>query len=141
MKTKVIIGGVIVAWVAFWAIVKPGENVAQAPEAPTAAIVDIQIPDILTETAQIGQRMFDAKCAQCHGPNATGQRDVAPPLVHRIYEPSHHGDEAFQRAVSVGVPQHHWPFGNMPPVEGLTRGDVSLIIGYIRELQRANGIN
>ena len=58
-----------------------------------------------------------------------------------IYEPSHHGDEAFQRAAAVGVRGHHWPFGDMPPVEGVTRGDVTMIIAYIRELQRANGIN
>jgi len=29
----------------------------------------------------------------------------------------------------------------MPPVEGLTQGDVKMIAGYVRELQRANGIN
>jgi len=29
----------------------------------------------------------------------------------------------------------------MPAVEGLTRGDIKMIIAYIRELQRANGIN
>jgi hypothetical protein len=29
----------------------------------------------------------------------------------------------------------------MPPVEGLTRGDVAMVIDYIREIQRANGIN
>jgi hypothetical protein len=29
----------------------------------------------------------------------------------------------------------------MHPVEGVTTGDVAMIIAYIRELQRANGIN
>jgi hypothetical protein len=28
----------------------------------------------------------------------------------------------------------------MPPVEGLTRGDVAMVVAYIREIQRANGI-
>ena len=65
---------------------------------------------------------------------------VAPPLIHKIYEPSHHGDESFQRAVAVGVRAHHWKFGNMPAIEGLTRGDVKAIIAYVRELQEANGI-
>ena len=72
---------------------------------------------------------------------ATGTEEIAPPLFHKIYEPSHHADESFQRAVSLGVRAHHWPFGNMPAIEGLTRGDVTMIIAYIRELQRANGIN
>ena len=73
--------------------------------------------------------------------NAVGQDGVAPPLVHKIYEPSHHGDESFQRAAAVGVRAHHWSFGDMPAVEGITRGDVTMIVAYIRELQRANGIN
>jgi hypothetical protein len=28
----------------------------------------------------------------------------------------------------------------MPAVEGLTDGDVKMVVAYIRELQRANGI-
>tara|TARA_B110000008_G_C16932274_1_gene549215 strand:+ start:291 stop:479 length:189 start_codon:yes stop_codon:yes gene_type:complete len=59
----------------------------------------------------------------------------------QIYETSHHGDESFQRAVSLGVQAHHWRFGDMPPMKGLTQGDVKLIIDYVRELQLANGIN
>lgn len=105
------------------------------------AIVAISLPANLSDNAQVGKVAFEAKCAVCHGLNAVGQADIAPPLVHKIYEPSHHGDEAFQRAVAVGVRGHHWPFGSMPPVEGLTRGEVQMIVAYIRELQRANGIN
>ena len=47
---------------------------------------------------------------------------------------------AVQRAVARGVRAHHWRFGDMPRVEGLTRGDVAAIVAYVRELQRANGI-
>ncbi len=105
------------------------------------ALVEIVMPAELSANAQIGQTAYEAKCAACHGVNSVGQDGVAPPLVHVIYEPSHHGDEAFQRAVAMGVRGHHWPFGNMPAVEGLTRGDVAMIVAYIRELQQANGIN
>ena len=104
-------------------------------------LANVILPKTLSQNAQNGKRSFEAKCATCHGVNAAGQDGVAPPLVHKIYEPSHHGDESFQRAVSMGVQAHHWRFGNMPPVEGLTRGDVKMIISYIRELQRSNGIN
>ena len=106
-----------------------------------ATLADVLVPETLSQNAQIGQLGYAAKCAACHGENAAGQNGIAPPLVHIIYEPSHHGDEAFQRAAEVGVRGHHWPFGDMPPVEGVTRGDVNMIIAYIRELQRANGIN
>jgi len=40
----------------------------------------------------------------------------------------------------VGVRAHHWKFGNMPAIEGLTRADVKAIIAYVRELKRQNGI-
>jgi len=86
-----------------------------------------------------GKTLFDANCAACHGPNATGT-DQGPPLVHIIYEPSHHGDASFYRAVALGARAHHWRFGNMPAVEGVTEADVAQIIGYVRALQRANGI-
>jgi mono/diheme cytochrome c family protein len=104
-------------------------------------LANVLMPETLSQNAQIGQLAFEAKCAACHGVNAAGKDRIAPPLIHIIYEPNHHGAEAFQRAAAEGVRGHHWPFGNMPPVEGVTRGDVAMIIAYIRELQRANGIN
>ena len=104
-------------------------------------MVQMRLPETLSEDAQIGKVAFEAKCAVCHGTNAAGQDGVAPPLVHKIYEPSHHGDGSFLVAVRNGVRAHHWRFGNMPPVDGLTEGDVKMIVAYVRELQRANGIN
>ena len=106
-----------------------------------APIVEVTLPEELSANAEIGKRAFEAKCAVCHGANAAGQNGVAPPLVHKIYEPSHHADMAFVMAAQNGVRAHHWNFGNMPPVEGLTQGDVMMIATYVRELQRANGIN
>ena len=129
-----------VGGLAFWFTMGLDSQVVQPPEEPTSAIVEIMVPESLSANAQIGKAAFEAKCSVCHGINAVGQTGVAPPLVHKIYEPSHHSDESFQSAVSNGVRQHHWPFGNMLPVEGLTREDVTMIIAYVRELQRANGI-
>ncbi|WP_424943653.1 c-type cytochrome [Aliiroseovarius crassostreae] len=127
---------------AFWVGVQ-GETSAPsdqiAGQAQKSIVPDLVLPE-LTDTAQIGKKIFDTACASCHGANAAGQDGVAPPLVHKIYEPSHHADEAFQRAAAVGVRAHHWPFGSMPPVEGISRGEVAMITRYIRELQRANGI-
>lgn len=117
------------------------EQTAQQPVMPGAPLVMVNLPATLTEAEQIGQRAFDASCATCHGPNAAGRNGSGPPLVHIIYEPSHHGDEAFQRAAALGVQAHHWRFGNMPAVPGLTRADVATIISYVRALQRANGID
>ena len=104
-------------------------------------LAEVLVPETLSQNAQTGKLGFEAKCLVCHGVNAAGQDGVAPPLVHIIYEPSHHGDESFQRAVAMGVRGHHWPFVDMPPVGGVTRADVTKITVYIRELQLANGIN
>ena len=104
------------------------------------AIVDVSLPAELSPQAQIGKRAFEVACSACHGLNAAGQNGVAPPLVHITYEPNHHGEGAFLAAAQNGVQAHHWDFGNMPPIEGLTSGDVRAIVQYIRELQRENGI-
>lgn len=137
----------LAAGVAAYALYPSGKATRQAaaegapPSAPGAAIVQVALPAQLTSEAQMGQRAYEAACAACHGLNGAGQDGVAPPLVHIIYEPNHHGDESFQRAVALGVQSHHWDFGNMAPVPGLTRADVATIVNYIRELQRENGIN
>jgi len=43
-------------------------------------------------------------------------------------------------AAKNGVRSHHWRFGDMPPVDGVTNADVMMIARYIRELQKENGI-
>jgi cytochrome c2 len=88
---------------------------------------------------QVGETTFNATCAACHGKQAAGT-DHGPPLVHKIYEPNHHGDQAFQYAAANGVRAHHWEFGNMPKVDGVTPGDVDQIVKYVRWLQRQAGI-
>lgn len=104
-------------------------------------IAQVTLPAEFSTNAQIGERVFEAKCVACHGVNAAGQNGIAPPLVHKIYEPNHHGDASFLLAAKNGVRSHHWKFGDMPPVEGLTDADVKMVVVYVRELQRANGIN
>lgn len=126
----------VVVFAGVYVIIPKGpEPVTQGP-----ALAEVKVP-ALTELQEQGKQAFDAKCAKCHGANAAGQDGVAPPLIHKIYEPSHHGDAAIARAAKQGAQQHHWPFGNMPPVEGITDAEIAVIIEYIRALQRANGIN
>ncbi len=116
-------------------------NAATAPSlSSSTGMVAVKQPAAHSELAQMGKQAFEATCATCHGDNAAGQDGVAPPLVHKIYEPGHHSDMAYFMAVDNGVRAHHWAFGNMPPVAGLTKGDVKAIVAYVRELQRENGI-
>ena len=104
------------------------------------ALAVVTVPE-LTSGAEAGKAVYDAKCANCHGAKAAGVDGKGPPLVHKIYEPGHHGDFAFLRAVAEGARQHHWKFGDMEPVKGVSEADTNRILVYVRELQRANGIN
>ena len=136
---------VLVIFAAGWWVLarhNGGQGPAGAAAVETgASMVEVQLPDTLSAQALIGQRGFEGLCAQCHGENAAGRQGFGPPLVHRIYEPSHHADAAFLLAAQNGVRAHHWNFGSMPPVDGVTPADVMAITAYVRELQRANGIN
>lgn len=143
MKPILYISAVLLIAGVSYAVWPVGENPAKrSASSPTtgAVLANVIVPDALSENAQIGKRVYEARCATCHGINAAGQDGIAPPLIHKVYEPSHHADESFQRAAALGVRAHHWPFGDMPAVEGIGRGDVTLIIAYVRELQRKNGI-
>ena len=102
-------------------------------------MVSVSVPRLSADEAT-GGHLFRTYCSSCHGANADGRMGMGPPLVHKIYEPSHHGDDAFLLAAMNGVRQHHWDFGNMPPVEGITPQAVAAIVTYVRALQRANGI-
>jgi len=90
------------------------------------------------ELAQ-GKTLFEQNCSVCHGPAGDGTAQ-GPPLVHIVYEPNHHADAAFILAARNGVRAHHWRFGDMAPVPGVTDEMVLEIVGYIRWLQRQVGI-
>ncbi|MGR3757147.1 MAG: c-type cytochrome [Tranquillimonas sp.] len=146
LASLVAAGVAVLAWTALSPASEPeaaGHSMTPPDTSQVAqgdAIVQVALPAQLSPEAEMGKRAFEAKCAACHGQNAAGQNGVAPPLVHKIYEPNHHGDDAFLRAAKTGVQSHHWNFGNMPPIQGLTDGDVKYIARYVRELQKENGI-
>lgn len=103
-------------------------------------MVNVIVPE-LSGAEKSGEAKFLQFCATCHGVAGSGTKGLAPPLIHKIYEPNHHGDIAFYYAAERGVKSHHWPFGNMQPVKGIKKSDVRDIILYIRAVQRENGIN
>lgn len=86
-----------------------------------------------------GQLLYDKYCSSCHGIDLTGS-DKGPPLLHPFYKPSHHGDQAFYRAALQGARQHHWEFGDMPPVEGMTAGKMDKVVPYLRYYQQQKKI-
>ena len=109
-----------------------GLSLSAAPVAQSAA-------SKLPAEFQPGEAKFNTLCARCHGPEGIGTKQ-GPPLVHKIYEPNHHGDAAFQRAAANGVRAHHWQFGDMPKIDGVKPEEVDQIVKYVRWLQRQAGI-
>lgn len=86
-----------------------------------------------------GANLYSQACARCHGADLRGTNQ-GPPFLDAIYRPGHHADGAFLFAVRGGSRAHHWNFGNMPPIPGLTDEQVGAITGFVREQQRAAGI-
>ncbi len=87
----------------------------------------------------LGKKLYGVHCASCHGADLKGS-DKGPPMLHKVYEPSHHSDAAFQLAAKNGVRAHHWKFGDMLPVPAVTPDDVAHVTAFIRAEQRKVGI-
>jgi mono/diheme cytochrome c family protein len=83
----------------------------------------------------LGKSLFEENCGSCHGVWGKGT-DSGPALMHKFYVPSHHGDQAFYQAGLKGVRSHHWNFGDMPPVPGISSRALDKIVPYIRWLQK-----
>ena len=96
---------------------------------------DVQIPFELGR----GQILYEKYCSSCHGAQLNGS-DKGPPLIHPFYKPSHHGDRAFYYAALKGTRQHHWEFGNMPPVVGVTTKKMDSIVPFVRYYQKQKGL-
>lgn len=105
----------------------------------TTSEVDKSDEYTVPQEFESGKNKFVAMCSVCHGNWAEGT-DVGPPLVDIVYEPSHHSDRLFLSAIDNGVTQHHWEFGDMPPIPGVSVEDALEMIAFIRWLQRENGI-
>lgn len=104
----------------------------------SASGVEVTVP-ALTPAGTRGEAAFGTFCADCHGTKAQGT-EKGPPLIHKIYHPGHHGDASIVSAVLNGARAHHWPYGDMKPVEGITEAEIVDIIAFVREVQFANGI-
>ncbi len=116
-------------------IVVAGQLTAAAQQSGARPVIQPK----LTPPLSLGKMNYDAYCAECHGKNAAGS-NKGPTFLHRLYHPGHHGDAAFMIAPRRGARAHHWKFGDMKPVKGVTDAQLSTIVDYVRAVQRANGM-
>lgn len=86
-----------------------------------------------------GASLYAQACAACHGAELTGT-ESGPPFLDAIYLPGHHADAAFLLAARRGARSHHWDFGDMPPVEGLSDAQIAAIVDFVRVRQVEAGI-
>lgn len=85
-----------------------------------------------------GAHFYAQTCASCHGDDLRGT-DRGPSHLSIVYEPNHHTDDSFRNAIANGAPQHHWSFGDMPAVGGLSDSDVEAVIAFVRAEQERQG--
>ena len=100
--------------------------------------VDLKVLNQDPELVAVGADLYATACATCHGDDLRGT-DAGPSHLSEVYEPNHHADGAFLLAVRRGVAPHHWSFGPMPPIEGLTDEDVNAIVAFVRDAQGREG--
>jgi mono/diheme cytochrome c family protein len=96
--------------------------------------IPLQDPMLVAE----GDVLYQANCASCHGADLRGT-DLGPSHLSVVYQPGHHGDAAFALAAINGVRAHHWRFGDMAPIPGLSQDDLDRIVAFVRETQRIVG--
>ena len=100
---------------------------------------DTEAADVVALAADAdGATIYTARCASCHGADLGGT-NKGPSQLSIVYEPNHHGDDAYRSAVRNGAPQHHWPFGDMLAVPDITDEQVEAVIVYIRAEQQRLG--
>jgi len=87
-----------------------------------------------------GASLYSQACARCHGVDLTGTNQ-GPPFLDATYTPGHHADASFLLAARGGAPSHHWNFGPMPPVPGLSDEQIEAIVDFVRTQQRAAGFD
>ena len=87
-----------------------------------------------------GEDSYRRFCAACHGTDLRGT-EQGPSFLSIVYEPNHHGDFAFVSASKDGVPAHHWRFGDMPAIPGISDNEITAVTAYVRSVQEAEGFD
>lgn len=127
---------------------------AVSPVQPIAAVVTVALivfaaacggaPEALEPASLVGSGvgadLYQSNCASCHGADLQGT-DKGPSHLSIVYEPNHHGDDAFRSAILYGARQHHWNFGDMAAVTGLDNDEIDDVIAYVRSEQERQGFD
>ena len=87
-----------------------------------------------TSAIDLGEGIYGANCAQCHGNDLTGT-DRGPSLLQPLYGPDQLPDAQVANAIRNGVEEELWEFGPMPANGAITDAQVDAILAFIRAEQ------
>lgn len=87
---------------------------------------------------EAGAALYKPSCGSCNGDDLR-DTDRGPSQLSHVYAPDRHPDAAYGSAIEQGATAHHWHFGDMPPVKGISHSEVDAIIDYIRQQQQEHG--
>lgn len=87
-----------------------------------------------SQLAVAGMQLYIAHCEECHGRNAAGT-DIGPSLHHKVYQRANLGQRGFHEAISNGVAEQRWSYGDMPKTN-LTFNEIEQVSRYVRDVQR-----
>ncbi|SON56101.1 cytochrome c oxidase, cbb3-type, subunit III [Hartmannibacter diazotrophicus] len=111
----------------------------QEPSAPSAPEIEVSgpvvVPPRLNEQQKLGALAFAQACSDCHGLTLTG-RATGPSLLVDRYRVM--PDDDYRRAVERGAEATQGGWLPMPPIQGLSPGQVDAIIAYVRRMQAVN---
>lgn len=123
-----------------WRLVSASAFFVLVAACGSGGVSDSDTPEPSADLLAAGEVIYQANCASCHGTDARGT-DKGPSFLSSVYVPGHHSDAAFLLAIRNGTPQHHWRFGDMKPVEGLSDEDIEAVTAFVREVQRIEGFD
>lgn len=78
----------------------------------------------MTRSEQVGETLYEAGCASCHGAPREGRGLLGPALISGPYGPGAVSYARLARAVRNGT-------GTMPPIDRLDRTDLEAISNYL----------
>ena len=133
---RLIVGSGLAVVVFLVAVVVLGTNASVRDPMTGATEFDIPVQDAALVAE--GADLYQNSCSSCHGSDLRGT-DLGPSQLSVVYQPGHHPDGSYALATLNGVRSHHWGFGDMPPVPGLSQDDLDRIVAFIRETQRTEG--